>query len=50
MSRKKSKVELPQFVRDEFSRLLKVDKAIAARYLKREMKNARARASRNQPM
>ena len=49
MSRKKSEVELPLFVSEEFSRLLKVDKAIAARYLKREMRNARARATRNLP-
>jgi len=47
MSRKK--IELPQYVNEEFSRLLKVDRAIAARYLKREMRNARARATRNLP-
>ncbi len=47
MSRKK--IELPQYVNEEFSRLSKVDRAIAARYLKREMRNARARASRDRP-
>jgi|GEM_PF-3955639 len=45
----KKNIKLPQFVIKEFERLLTVDRAIAARYLKREMKNARARAARNLP-
>ena len=48
MTRKKV-IELPQCIRDEFLRLLDVDKAIATRYLKREMEKARARATRNLP-
>ena len=47
MSRKK--IKLPSYVNDEFLRLLEIDKSIATRYLKREMRNARARATRNLP-
>ena len=43
----KKKIKLPSYVNDEFLRLLEIDKSIAIRYLKREMKNARARASRD---